>query len=200
MTLSLWDHTSSRFYHAVHDRFAIKLLLKIITELRTAAYLLLSACQPIQDSFIIKYQGSYGTELLFPIAWSIFKKKYSSPSFHETLQNLHELFRMTTVTITTKTFYIHWSIKSLINYPFYRSIFSAIADVQLEKAHEPEHDDSDHDSDHRGGPYSRGGMRRTPGLAASPHDRAQTGTPLSALTRSTTPPKIDKRLHQHYVR
>ncbi|GFN75495.1 dynein beta chain, ciliary [Plakobranchus ocellatus] len=82
--------------------------------------------------------------------------------------------------------------------PHLKSIFSAIADVQLEKAREPEHDDSDHDSDHRGAPYSRSGMRRTPGLATSPHDRAQTGSPLSALTRSTTPPKIDKRLHQHY--
>ncbi|XP_035829673.1 dynein heavy chain 5, axonemal isoform X2 [Aplysia californica] len=81
--------------------------------------------------------------------------------------------------------------------PHLKSIFSAIADVKLEKANEPEVDYEEHESDLRGVPYSRG-LTRTPGLGSSPHDRARTSSALSALTRSTTPPKIDKRLHQHY--
>jgi hypothetical protein len=70
---------------------------------------------------------------------------------------------------------------------FYRSLFSAINDVKLEEANAPEDEPTDEigfskSSDgHRTGTGSRGKSMLSPSL------------------RSTTPPKIDKRLTEHYV-
>ena len=72
----------------------------------------------------------------------------------------------------------------------------AIGDVKLEKANEVEVEYEEHAEDPR---FTQRGYNRTPGLAPSPHDRARTSSTLSNMTRSTTPPKIDKRLHQHFV-
>ena len=70
-------------------------------------------------------------------------------------------------------------------------------DVKLEKAHEHILDDSSSD-DVRDVPYTR--YSRTP-AGLSPGDRGRTSSGLSSgmQPRSTTPPKIDKRLHQHFV-
>ena len=78
-----------------------------------------------------------------------------------------------------------------------RSIFMQLHDVKLEKAHEHILDDSSSD-DVRDVPYTR--YSRTP-AGLSPGDRGRTSSGLSSgmQPRSTTPPKIDKRLHQHFV-
>lgn len=80
--------------------------------------------------------------------------------------------------------------------PHLRSLFMQIHDVKLEKSHEPEMDDSMSD-DIRDVPYAR--HSRTP-AGLSPHDRRGTSSGMSSglQPRSTTPPKIDKRLHQHF--
>lgn len=70
-----------------------------------------------------------------------------------------------------------------------------IHDVKLEKKHDSGLDDSGSD-DIRDGHQGR--SSRTPGL--SPHDRGRAPSQMSSLQpRSTTPPIIDKRLHQHFV-
>jgi hypothetical protein len=77
-----------------------------------------------------------------------------------------------------------------------RSIFMQLHDVKLEKAKEELLDDSSSD-DVRDVPYAR--FSRTPGGLSS-HDRGGTRSSMSSQQpRSTTPPKIDKRLHQHFV-
>ncbi|XP_059166583.1 dynein axonemal heavy chain 8-like [Physella acuta] len=84
--------------------------------------------------------------------------------------------------------------------PHLRSIFSAISDVKLEKTHEVDVEDSDHDTevkDNKGTHQTRS-KRRNTGRTGSPRDRDRASSTLSALTRSNTPPKIDKRLHQVY--
>ncbi|CAL1527205.1 unnamed protein product [Lymnaea stagnalis] len=81
--------------------------------------------------------------------------------------------------------------------PHLKSIFTAISDVKLEKAHERDIDDSDHDTESRSVHNTRH-TRRTTGRSGSPRERDRASSTLSALTRSTTPPKIDKRLHQVY--
>ncbi|XP_076466964.1 uncharacterized protein LOC143298129 [Babylonia areolata] len=80
--------------------------------------------------------------------------------------------------------------------PHLRSIFMQLHDVKLEKAHEHILDDSSSD-DVRDVPYAR--YSRTP-AGLSPHDRGRTSSGMSSSLqpRSTTPPKIDKRLHQHF--
>uniref|UniRef100_A0A2C9K4Z2 AAA+ ATPase domain-containing protein n=1 Tax=Biomphalaria glabrata TaxID=6526 RepID=A0A2C9K4Z2_BIOGL len=80
--------------------------------------------------------------------------------------------------------------------PHLKSFFSAISDVKLEKADDRDLEDSDHDTETRSVQHHR--TRRTHAHGGSPRDRGS--STLSALTRSTTPPKIDKRLHQVYVR
>lgn len=78
-----------------------------------------------------------------------------------------------------------------------RSIFMQLHDVKLEKAHEDILDDSSSD-DIRDVPNAR--YSRTP-AGLSPGDRGRTSSGMSSgmQPRSTTPPKIDKRLHQHFV-
>ncbi|XP_055889444.1 dynein axonemal heavy chain 8-like isoform X3 [Biomphalaria glabrata] len=78
--------------------------------------------------------------------------------------------------------------------PHLKSFFSAISDVKLEKADDRDLEDSDHDTETRSVQHHR--TRRTHAHGGSPRDRGS--STLSALTRSTTPPKIDKRLHQVY--
>ncbi|XP_025098007.1 LOW QUALITY PROTEIN: dynein gamma chain, flagellar outer arm-like [Pomacea canaliculata] len=78
--------------------------------------------------------------------------------------------------------------------PYLRSLFMQIHDVKLEKKHDSGLDDSGSD-DIRDGHQGR--SSRTPGL--SPHDRGRAPSQMSSLQpRSTTPPIIDKRLHQHF--
>lgn len=68
-------------------------------------------------------------------------------------------------------------------------------DVKLEKAHDSSLDDNSDEI--RDVPYTR--SSRTPS-GVSPNDRARTNSGMSSIQpRSTTPPKIDKRLHQHFV-
>ncbi|XP_070190368.1 uncharacterized protein [Littorina saxatilis] len=80
--------------------------------------------------------------------------------------------------------------------PHLRSIFMQLHDVKLEKAHEDILDDSSSD-DIRDVPNAR--CSRTP-AGLSPGDRGRTSSGMSSgmQPRSTTPPKIDKRLHQHF--
>lgn len=73
--------------------------------------------------------------------------------------------------------------------------------MKLEKTHDVDVEDSDHDTevkDNKGTHQTRS-KRRHPGRTGSPRDRDRASSTLSALTRSNTPPKIDKRLHQVYV-
>lgn len=73
---------------------------------------------------------------------------------------------------------------------FNRSLFSSISDVKLEEANPPE---DELPTDEIG--FGKG----TDGHRTSTSSRAGGKSMLSPSLRSTTPPKIDKRLTEHYV-
>lgn len=71
-------------------------------------------------------------------------------------------------------------------------MFSAIADVKLEKTPSP----TSSDADVHTVPHIRG-AKHSSETSSSQSD--QINSPNSLSTLDIAPPKIDKRLHQHYV-